>query len=121
MRLTAPPLRGLLYDGLLTKSCFAYNPCSVCRLCTNYDKHAVICTLCEDRKPKGYGHNCSCSEKQKQVARDMQMRFRRPLAPMPGQQVRELDMQVPDDAVNEELIQRIAKEYYVDTEVTSSV
>jgi len=43
----------------------------------------------------------------------------RVLLPMAGQSTRDIDMEVAGHSENEELIRRVAKEFYVDTEVTS--
>ena len=122
MRLTPPPSRGLAYDGTLSKSCWAYDPCIVCSLCKSYDSTAAICTICEDRK-RGVGnvplanHHCVCTESQRQVLRAMTARFNRPLGMLPGQNYAPIDAQVPLDSVNEDLYKRIQEEFHVETKV----
>ena len=117
MRLTPPPLRGTFYQGLITKSCFAYDPCPVCGLCKTYDRTSAMCTICEGRKPEGFGHHCTCTEKQREVSKALEARLNRQLSVHQGQTAAPIDMQVPLDQVNEDLYKQIKEEFHVDSKV----
>jgi len=47
--------RGYLYPNNMTSRCPMYSQCKVTGKCQSYDKHSLICTVCEQRvRPAAY-------------------------------------------------------------------
>lgn len=112
MAFTSAPLRGNLYPSQFVQRCLEYKRCEACSMCTQFDPHAATCEYCESRKPAGPAHHCSCSQKRRDTARQMEVHFHRPFIPLPGVKYKELDQQIPLDPTAEALYSNIKSEFH---------
>lgn len=73
-------MRGYFYPTTRVSRCPSYHGCSACKGCQNYNKHVLLCKVCESRKPEGL--ECSLERHPDYIQWCLQELTKRMKAPM---------------------------------------
>jgi len=79
---TPVELRGYRYNTHMTLRCASFNKCSVCSMCTRFDRHNAICVMCESRKMDGT--KCICTNQKRFLIGRVIEKMRAPMFAPPG-------------------------------------
>lgn len=74
---TPPGLRGSNYATHLSARCPSMHQCEVCKGCTNYNPHDLVCAICEGRKPVDY--ICKHTDEQQLTIKKLSELFHQPM------------------------------------------